>query len=175
MINPAEQQWLGQIGAVLETLNQGVIIIDERKRAVFVNSMFLEMIKMRPEELIGRVVTELFPPADVPRLLEFIGRRETEGRARYEFYIPRADGDHLPVAVTARQIQGSDGREYSVVTATDISEQKRAEMELRQANALLQARPRHIEEEHPLAERVQQRLLPTRPTWRGTSIETYYQ
>ena len=44
MINPAEQQWLGQIGAVLETLNQGVVIIDERKRAVFGNSMFLEMI-----------------------------------------------------------------------------------------------------------------------------------
>ena len=61
MTNPAEQQWLGQIGAVLETLNQGAIIIDERKRAVFVNSMFLEMIKMRPEELLGRAVPNCFP------------------------------------------------------------------------------------------------------------------
>ena len=175
MANPAEQQWLGQIGAVLETLNQGVVIIDERKRAVFGNSMFLEMIKMRPEELIGRAVTELFPPADVPRLLEFIGRRETEGRARYEFYIPQADGGRLPVAVTARQIPGADGGALGIVTATDISEQKHVEMELRHANTLLQERQRQVEAELLLAERVQQSLVPKGLTWGGISVETYYQ
>jgi phosphoserine phosphatase RsbU/P len=175
MTGSTQRQWLDEVGHVLETLNQGVIINDDRNCVAFANSTFLEMIKMRREELLGRAVIELFPPADVARLLEFIGRRETEGRARYEFYIPRADGQHLPVAVTARQIQGSDGREYSVVTATDISEQKRAEMELRHANALLQARQRQIEEELQLAERVQQSLVPKSLTWGGISIETYYQ
>jgi len=175
MTDPAEQRWLRQIGAVLETLNQGVIINDDRKRIVFANSMFLEMIKMRPEELIGRAVTELFPPADVPRLLEFMGQRETQGRARYEFYIPQADGEHLPVAVTARQIQGTDGRAFSVVTATDISEQKRVEMELRHANTLLQERQRQVEAELLLAERVQQSLVPKSLTWGGISVETHYQ
>jgi len=175
MTDPAEQQWLDEVGAVLETLNQGVIINDERKHVVFANSMFLEMIKMRPEELMGRAVAELFPPADVPRLLQFIGRREAEGRAQYEFYIPQADGEHLPVAVTARQIRGSDGRVFSVVTATDISEQKRVEAELRHANTILQERQRQVEAELLLAERVQQSLVPKSLTWGGISVETYYQ
>jgi sigma-B regulation protein RsbU (phosphoserine phosphatase) len=137
--------------------------------------MFLDMIQLRAEDLLGRSVTELFPPEDVPRLLEFIGRRETQGRARYEFYIPQARGGHLPVMVTSRQIHSPDGTGFAVVTATDISEQKRAETDLREANALLLARQRQIEEELLLAERVQQSLAPKSLRWGGVSVETYYQ
>lgn len=39
-----QHQWLDQVGSVLETLNQGVIINDDLNRIVFANSMFLEMI-----------------------------------------------------------------------------------------------------------------------------------
>ena len=102
-MNSAQQLWLEQVGSVLETLNQGVIINDERKQIVFANSMFLEMIKMRASDLLGHSIVSLYPPEDVPRLLEFITRRETHGRALYEFYIPQADGGRLPVAVTSRQ------------------------------------------------------------------------
>lgn len=169
------QQWINQVASVLETLNQGVIVNDDERRVVFANSMFLEMIKMRSEDLLGRSITELFPPEDVPQLLEFIGRRETKGRARYEFYIPQTDGGRLPVAVTARQVQASAGRAFGIVTATDISDQKRAETELREANALLLARQRQMEEELLLAERVQQSLAPKSLTWGGISVEAYFQ
>jgi PAS domain S-box-containing protein len=170
-----QHQWLDQVGSVLETLNQGVIINDDLNRIVFANSIFLEMIKMGAEDLLGRQTTELFPPEDVPRLLEFIARRETQGRAQYEFYIPQADGGRLPVVVTARKLRDSDDRVYGVVTATDISEQKRAEMDLRQANSLLKERQRQVEEELLLAERVQQTLAPKSLRWGGVSVETYYQ
>jgi PAS domain S-box-containing protein len=169
------QQWINQVGVVLETLNQGVIINGEDRKVVFANSTFLEMIKMRVEDLLGRSILEMYPPEDVPRLLELIGRRETAGRARYEFYIPQADGGRLPVAVTARQIRGANGQAFGIVTATDISEQKNAEMELRQSNALLLTRQRQMEEELQLAERVQQSLAPRSLTWGGLSIEAYYQ
>ena len=49
-----QHKWLDQVGSVLETLNQGVIINDDRNRIVFANSMFLEMIKMGAEDLLGR-------------------------------------------------------------------------------------------------------------------------
>jgi len=170
-----QQEWLDQVTGVLETLNQGVIINDEHRRVVFANSMFLEMIKLGAEKLLGRSIAELFPPEDVPRLLEFIGRRETEGHARYEFYVPQGDGGRLPVAVTSRQVRATDGRAFGIVTATDISEQKRVEMELRQVNGLLVARQRQMEEELLLAERVQQSLAPKSLTWGGISVEAYYQ
>jgi PAS domain S-box-containing protein len=171
----SRQLWLDQVAGVLETLNQGVIINDEQKRVVFANSMFLAMIKMRAEELVGRTIVELYPAEDVPQLLEFIGRRELEGRARYEFYIPQADGDRLPVAVTSRQVRAADGHLFGIVTATDISEQKHVEAELRKSNSLLLARQRQMEEELQLAERVQQSLAPKSLTWGGVSVEAYYQ
>ena len=174
-MDSTQQQWLDQIGGVLETLNQGVIVNDSLRRVVFANSMFLEMIKLPAENLLGRTITELFPPQDVPALLEFIGCRETQGRARYEFYIPQADGGRLPVAVTARQVRATGGQPFGIVTATDISEQKRAEMEVRKANSLLLERHRQMEEELLLAERVQQSLAPKSLRWGGASVDTYYQ
>ena len=92
-----QQRWLDEIGGILETLNQGVIIDDDRRQVVFANSIFLEMIKMRSTDLVGRRITDLFPPEDVARLIEFIQRRETQGSARYEFYVPQAGGGRLPV------------------------------------------------------------------------------
>jgi PAS domain S-box-containing protein len=169
------QQWIDQVAGVLETLNQGVIINSDDRRIVFANSTFQEMIKMRAEDLLGRSMVELFPSEDVPQLLEFIGRRETQGRASYEFYVPQADGGRLPVAVTARQVQTCNGRPLGIITATDISEQKRAEMELRKSNSLLLARQRQMEEELRLAERVQQSLALRSLNWGGASVEAYYQ
>jgi len=149
----AQQLWLEQVGNVLETLNQGVIINDERKQIVFANSKFLEMIKMSAHDLLGQSIVNLYPPEDVTPLLEFIARRETHGRALYEFYIPQADGVRLPVAVTSRQVLGSDGQAFGIVTATDISALKQTEARLREANAQLEQRYREIEEELVLAAR----------------------
>ena len=170
-----QAHWLHQVGSVLETLNQGVVISDEERNIVFANSMFLEMSKMSAEELLGRSVIDLYPPDEVGRLQEFIARRETQGRARYEFYIPQADDGRLSVAVTSRLVRGGDGRAYGIITATDISDQKRAQMELSQTNALLLERQRQMEQELELAERVQQSLAPKGLTWGGVSVEAHYQ
>jgi len=169
------QQWLDQIGTVLETLNQGVIVNDDHRRVVYANSIFLEMIKMPAEKLLGRCIVDLYPPEDVAKLVEFIGRRESQGRARYEFYLPQSDGGHLPVAVTARQVRATNSQSFGIVTATDISELKRAEAELRESNVLLLARQRQMEEELQLAERVQQSLAPKSLRWGGISVEAHYQ
>jgi PAS domain S-box-containing protein len=170
-----QAQWLHQVGSVLETLNQGVVISDEDRRIVFANSMFLEMSKMSAEEILRRSVMDLYPPDEVARLQEFIARREAHGRARYEFYIPQADGGRLPVAVTSCLVHGGDGRAYGIVAATDISDQKRAQMELSQTNALLLERHRQMEQQLQLAERVQQSLAPKGLTWGGVSVEVLYQ
>jgi PAS domain S-box-containing protein len=174
-MNAAQQLWLEQVGTVLETLNQGVIINDESKRIVFANSMFLEMIKMRSSDLLGHSIVDLYPTEDVPRLLEFITRRETHGRASYEFYIPQADGGRLPVAVTSRQVLAVDGQPFGVVTATDIRALKQTEARLLEANAQLEQRHREIEEELLLAARVQQSLAPSSLTWGSVSVDTFYQ
>ena len=93
-----ENQWLDQVGSVLETLNQGVIITNDQRRIVFVNSMFLEMLQKPAEEVFGKLIMDLYSPEERHRIQEFIARRKEQGRARYEFYMPQSDGRRLPVA-----------------------------------------------------------------------------
>ena len=169
------QDWLEQVIPVLETLNQAVIISDENVRIVFANAVFLEMLGLPAQEVVGRALIELFPPEDVLQLLRYIEQRRSAGRSRCEFYLPQPAGGRLPVLVTARQVNAPDGYAFSVVTATDITEQKRVETDLRHANTLLEARQHEIEEELLLAARVQQSLAPKTLTWGGISIETVYQ
>src|SRR3984885_3154968 len=170
-----QNQWLGQVQSVLEILNQGVIITNDQRQIVFANTMFLEMIKKPAKEVSGRLITDLYPPEELARIEEFIARREEQGRALYEFYMPQADGGRLPVAVTSRSMHDDDGRFYGIITATDISEQKRAQMELSRANSLLLERGRQMEQELQLAERVQQSLAPKGLSWSGASVEAHYQ
>jgi len=68
-MSSTQAQWLDQVGSVLETLNQGVIINDEARRVVFANAMFLEMIKMSAGELLGRSIVDFHPQEHVVKLL----------------------------------------------------------------------------------------------------------
>ena len=174
-MNEFQPEWLEQVRDVLETLNQGVIITDECPRIVYANAEFQEMIGRNDGELLGKYVKDLFPPNDVPELLRQIELGRMQGQSRFEFYLPQAAGTRLPVIVAARQLEDPDGRLFAVVTCTDIAEQKNAEMELRQANRLLEARERALEEDLLLAARVQQSLSPKCMRWSAASVETYYQ
>jgi len=141
-LSEVQPDWVAQVRDVLETLNQGVIITDECPRIVYANAEFQNMVGRSAEELLGQNVKDLFPPEDVPLLLQQIELGRMQGQSRFEFYLPQAAGGRLPIVVAARQLEDPDGRLFAVVTCTDIAEQKNAEMELRQANRLLQARER---------------------------------
>jgi PAS domain S-box-containing protein len=167
--------WVNEMIGVLETINQGVIINDDCSHILFANSLFQKMMGIPAEKLIGRKVTDMYPPADAETLKRHIQQREAEGHTQYEFYLPQADGNHLPVLVTSRQIEDPDGNIFAVITATDITEQKNAENALRKANEELEKRHQEIEEDLLLAARVQQSLAPTGLTWGGVNVATYYQ
>ena len=167
--------WLADVVGVLETLNQGVVIADDCHRMIHANEIFLEMVDRTSDEISGRTAAEFFPPEDLPFLNERIALGESTGHNRFEFYLPQKNGSRLPVVVSAKRVEDPDGREFSVITFTDISEQKRAENELREANKQLETRQREIEAELVLASRVQQSLAPKNLHWGGISVEAYYQ
>jgi phosphoserine phosphatase RsbU/P len=174
-VTSIQNQWLAHVGSVLETLNQGVIISDKDRCIIFANSKFLAMGKTSAENILGRSVMDLYPQDEAGRLQEFIARREAQGLAQYEFYIPQSDGGRLPVEVTSRLVHGDDGSAYGIITATDISDQKQIQSELSQTNDLLLKRQHQMEQELQLAERVQQSLAPKALIWSGVSVEAHYQ
>jgi hypothetical protein len=98
-----------------------------------------------------------------------------QGHNRFEFVLPKKDGSRLPVVISARTMNSPDGRQFGVVTFTEIFEQKRAKEQLRKANKQLQERQKEMEEELALAARVQESLAPKRLIWGHMRVEAHFQ
>lgn len=167
-------EWLSQMEGILETLNQGVMVVDDCQHVIFTNEIFREMSGFPDDLLIGQTVSDFFTPSEARVLNEHRERGMRDGQNRFEFVLPRKDGQRLPVIISARGLEDPDGRFFAVITFTDISEQKEAEASLREANAKLEERHRQIEEELTLAVRVQQTLAPQSIVWGRVRVDTYY-
>jgi sigma-B regulation protein RsbU (phosphoserine phosphatase) len=168
-------EWLAHVEGVLETLNEGVIVSDDGARILSVNSRFEEMIGIPRTEIIGKEAYHFYSPdeAEVIAKQKEIGTRL--GHNRFEFVLPKKDGSRLPVIISSRAMDSPDGRKFGVITFTEISEQKRAEEQLRKANQQLEERQKEIEEDLALAARVQESLAPKSLTWGGMNVEAHFQ
>jgi PAS domain S-box-containing protein len=166
--------WLREMGTILEELNEGVVVVDDHLRVIFANEALMRMGHFEREEIQGRTPDAIFPPNDIPHIIRQHESAHRYGRNRDEFYLPRKDGQKIPVIFSGRIIQGPDGQHYSLVIVTDISEQKRIEEQLRVSNALLEERQREIEADLSIAARVQQSLAPQSLIWKDLTVEAYY-
>jgi len=172
-IKMEKPEWLSQMEAVLEVLNEGVIAANERLQILFANTRFLEMTGISREELIYFDPSQFYSSQEWDFLSRQTDASFRTGRNRYNFVLPRKGGGRLPVIVSTRTIQNS-GAKFRIATFTDISEQVRAEEELRAANAKLQARQMEIEEDLRLAARVQRSLAPKSLAWDNMSVDAFY-
>jgi PAS domain S-box-containing protein len=166
--------WLREMGTILEELNEGVVVVDDQLRVIFANEALTRMGHFERDDIQGRTPDAIFPPNDIPHLMRQHESGHRYGRNRDEFYLPRKDGQKIPVIFSGRIIQGPDGQHYSLVIVTDISEQKRIEEQLRVSNALLEERQREIEADLSIAARVQQSLAPQSLIWKDLAVEAYY-
>jgi PAS domain S-box-containing protein len=168
-----EPEWLARMGAVLEVLNEGVVISDDRPRIVFANSSFVEMIGIPSEELIGFDPSNFYSSQEWEFVAMQIGIAFRDGHNRYEFFLPRKGGGRIPVIISYRAIEKS-GKRFRVVTFTDISKQVQAEERLRRANTELHKRQMEIEEDLRLAARVQNSLAPRSLVGASISVDAFY-
>jgi phosphoserine phosphatase RsbU/P len=166
--------WLAQVEGVLQTLNEGVFIVDERDGILFANRCMEELLGGSAAGVLGHTPSRFYSGEDLRFLNGQIAQSMERGRNRFEFFLPRADGQRVPVIVSSRSIKTPDGRRVGVVTFTDISSQKQAEEKLRQANQELAKRQSEIEADLALASQVQKSLVPQAMRWGQLSIETAY-
>src|SRR6202140_3154736 len=140
----AKPEWLTGVEAVLEVLNEGVLIINEHQQILSVNSRFIEMTGIPREDLSGYYASQFYSPQEWDFIARQISVGFQHGHNRYVFVLPRKDGGRVPVIISSRTLPHS-GRQFEIVTFTDISEQVRPREELRPANAKLQQRQMEIE------------------------------
>jgi sigma-B regulation protein RsbU (phosphoserine phosphatase) len=165
--------WL-LLTAILEALNEGVVIIDDQLRIVFANEALVRLGGYQRSEVYGRTPDGIFPQQDLPYVMQQHAAAQRDGHHRHEFYVPRKDGEKVPVIYSVREIPGPRGQQYGLIILTDIGAQKRVEEQLRQSSALLEKRQSDIEAELSLAVRVQQSLAPRSLVWNNVAVEAYY-
>ena len=167
-------EWLPQMENLLQILNEGVLIIDKHDGILFANQCMEELVGVPAAEMRGHTPSRFYSGKDLRFLNQQIAHSMEHGRNRYEFYVPKADGSKVPVIISSRSIKAPDGRRLGVVTFTDISAQKQAKENLRQANQELAKRQREIDADLALASQVQRSLVPQAMRWGQLSIDTAY-
>jgi len=169
-----QREWLKQMEGILELLNEGVVIMDDREHILFANKCMERLLGAPRSDLVGKSVEAFYSGQDYAFTQERRALVKEMGYDRFEFFVSHTDGTRVPVILSSRKLEAPDGSQFSVITCTDITEQKKAEQSLRDANVQLERRAEEIERDLTLATRVQQSLAPQALQWGRLAVEAYY-
>jgi PAS domain S-box-containing protein len=135
---------------MVETANEGIMIMDDQFRYAFVNQKLSDMLGYQPEEMLGQPVSAFTFEEDFPDHKAMMEMRVSGAGAQYERRHRRKDGSCCYTIVSATPLNDETGQfAGSFAMLTDISDRKHAEQELQQTNQNLKIA---IEKSNELAE-----------------------
>ncbi len=121
-----------QYRAIVETAMEGVWIIDENKRTAFVNARMAEMLGYRPEDLLGRDVSDFRPAEDRALRDDRWARRRQGISEQREARFVRRDGTVFWAQVSAAPMKDVNGNFAGALgMVSDITARRQAEAALR--------------------------------------------
>jgi len=123
---------------LVETMNDGLGIIDENGVWTYVNEGLCHMLGYFPGDLIGRPVIEFADETNQDILKEHMARRRNGEWNPYEMTYARADGRKVTALISPKPIfEGDQKFRGSFAIITDITELKKTEESLRKSEAEL--------------------------------------
>ncbi len=133
--NDALRQNEEKYRTIVETANEGIIMVDTESRITYVNNRFAEMLGYTPEELIGRNSVDFYDKEYIALALsKREQRRQSGAKDSFEFKLIRKDGSTLWVMVNTSSLLDKEGKfAGSLGMLTDITERKLAEEALRES------------------------------------------
>jgi PAS domain S-box-containing protein len=122
---------------IIEVSNEGFYVGDAAGHITFANTMVSHFLGYADHELIGMDVRTLVAPEDRSLVHEKMARRRSGMSERYDLRLRHKDGSIHWVLISASPIF-DERHQYAgfVAMFTDITERRRAEEELRQAQKL---------------------------------------
>ncbi len=126
------------IKTLLESLAEGVIIINEKAKIVFVNKRLLEMSGFIADEVIGQSINIFIPSSyhkkHESHLSGFFNNPIVRPMGTgLELKMTKKNGDNLPVEISLSHLNSDIGK-LAIAFVTNISARKKAEDELKARN-----------------------------------------
>ncbi|MBL7135152.1 MAG: PAS domain S-box protein [Candidatus Marinimicrobia bacterium] len=119
--------------SIVENSHDGIIIIDDDYKFLYVNDEFCKILDRPRTEIIGKDFREFLDGESLTLVTDYYIRRQKgeDVPPRYEFNIVRPNGISRRVEISSTIIKDSKGRIKSVAQLLDITERKKAEEALR--------------------------------------------
>jgi PAS domain S-box-containing protein len=145
----AEEQVKGgeaRLSAIIHSALSGVITVDEQQNIILFNPAAEQMFGYTEAEALGRPIDQFIPPryrtAHQHHIRKF-GAAEIAGRKigqREGIFGLRRNGDEFPVEASISHVEFG-GKKMFTVIVRDVTEEKKAEEELKQQASLLDLAP----------------------------------
>ena len=117
---------------VLDSMTDGVYLVDKERRIIWANEAFERMIGCPRQELLGMSIATFIAPEYQALALE-MRRRKERGEAqvtRYEMELVARDGRRFPVEIHSSLLHGGEMEGIAVAIVRDMTERKRWEAQL---------------------------------------------
>jgi formate hydrogenlyase transcriptional activator len=134
---------------LVETMNEGLGVTDERGVWTYVNEKFCKIVGYTYDEIVGRPVHEWLDEANRAILGEQLMKRRKGEQEPYEIAGIRKDGSPIYALVSPKSIFGKNGEfKGSFAVFTDITARKKAEESLHNALSEIKALRDRLEAEN---------------------------
>lgn len=144
-----EMRELGQrFTAVMDTMNDGLCIVDSDTRLVEVNDLYCRLSGYSRDELLGMKVSEVDAIADDQAVYASFKVMQQQGGAVFKTRHRRKDGSTWPVAVSASYAPIKGGQYFSFMRDITAEENTQAELEQHRLHLehLVEERSRELEQ-----------------------------
>ncbi len=119
---------------LIDTLQEGVWVVDEKALTVFVNPRMADMLGYSVPEMEGKALFSFMAQEDIAKCEEKLKKRRNGIKERFDFRLIKKDGSIIHVNVEAAPIFDEHGvYQGSIAGVTDITERKRIEKELKES------------------------------------------
>jgi len=140
---------------VVETAHEGIWIMDEERRTLYVNARMTELLGYSPEEMLGLPLEEFVAAEQrATTLLQVARRRRDHARETQELVLVTRNREERTVLMRSSPLPGEDATALGTLAMViDITDRVRAEAEVQRINAELEARIERRTEELARANR----------------------
>ncbi|MFW9835517.1 MAG: PAS domain S-box protein [Candidatus Thorarchaeota archaeon] len=133
-IQHALSEYVMKYSTLVETMNEGLGIIDHKGNLVYANTSLCRLLDYTEDELAEKTVADIMHGYGLDEVFETIKERMANMPGRYESHLIHRSGRKIPVMVSASPLHNEDGEYWgSFAIFTDITAQKLLKRDLETA------------------------------------------